>query len=394
MRVLITERQLNSLVKEINLGRWIKGLVKKPMKFSSPNTLKMGKINKLVGNSSDSLLKKFGQPQLNNIENVLKKLGDAKTIKSARGGEFPISQLKYVLDSVANGSKTIDDVKKFLPEKLADGTPFREVFVQNLSKKTTTQNIVKEIPIHIQNIGKLSDSLRSKYGEGAKKIEDLLLYAINTSSEQNGKFIKSMDGQLVPTNSITSIIDGLSKGSLKSDEVLKYLPEKLTNGTSFKSRIEKFFPSNKQIKNIRKVDFDDIVNQFRFPNCRQGACPEINSLVNQMVSKVPNVKFQPSKVKVNQQSVQNFIGRDGQPTLRNVIEVEMENGQKIIMYSSSGSNVGTTGKKFGEWFAIPGWGADGMYLKTDPSNALTKGGNQYLTNLAKFLETYGPESLG
>jgi len=398
MRVLIKEEQLINLIEninEINLGRLMRDLGKPSLKDGVSVLNKLSKIKKFVSSNNLNSLNKFGPESLKNIENILSKVGDSKVIKSVKGGEYPISQIQYVLDSVASGSKKIDDVKKFLPEKLADGTPFREVFVQNLSNKMPVQNVVKEIPDYIQNIGKLSDSLSSKIGsQSSKKIEDLLLYSINKSSSQNGKFIQTLDGQLIPTNSVTSIIDGLSKGVLKPEDVLKYLPEKLADGTSFRDRVENILPLNKQVKKIKQVGFDDIVNNFTFKNCRQGYCPEINNYLNQMVSKIPNTKFNPSNVKVTQQSIENIIGRDGLPAKRNIVELQLENNQKIIMYSSSGSNVGTTGKKAGEWFVIPGWGDDGMYLKTQESIDLTKGGNQYMTDMAKFLELNGVSALG
>lgn len=404
MKVLIKEEQLINLIEninEINLGRLMRGLAKSSLKGSVSgldklaNVVKLSKVKKFVSPNNLNSLNKFGPESLKNIENVLSKVGDSKVIKSASGVDYPISQIQTVLDGVLSGTKSIDDVKKFLPEKLADGTPFREVFVQNLSKKMPVKNVVKEIPDYIQNIGKLSDSLSSKIGsESTKKMEDLLLYSINKSSSQNGKFIKTLDGQLIPTNSVTSIIDGLSKGALKPDDVLKYLPEKLADGTSFRARVVNILSLKKQLKQIKQVGFDDIKNKFTYKNCIQGNCPDIDNYLDQMVSKVPNTKFNPSSVEVIQQSIDNVIGKDGLPTVRNIIEVKLENNQKIIMYSSSGSNVETTGKKAGEWFVIPGWGEDGLYLKTDPSIALTKGGNQYLTSMAKYLEKYGPENLG
>ena len=294
MKVLIKEEQLINLIEtinEINLGRLMRGLAKSSLKGSVSgldklaNVVKLSKVKKFVSPNNLNSLNKFGPESLKNIENVLSKVGDSKVIKSAKGGEYPVSQIQHVLDSVVSGSKTIDDVKKYLPEKLADGTPFREVFVQNLSKKMPVQNVVKEIPDYIQNIGKLSDSLSSKIGsEGTKKIEDLLLHSINKSSSQNGKFIKTLDGQLIPTNSVTSIIDGLSKGTLNPDDVLKHLPEKLADGTSFRARVVNILPLKKQVKQIKQVGFDDIVDNFTFKNCRQGRCPEIDSYLNQMVS--------------------------------------------------------------------------------------------------------------
>ena len=94
---------------------------------------------------------------------------------------------------------------------------------------------------------------------------------------------------------------------------------------------------------------------------------------------------------------------------RDLIEVQIQNGQTIIFYRSAGSNVATTGKKAGEWFIIPGFMDNCLTLiketntysvfnnwfaKTGESVALTKGGNNYLTEMAQFLEKNGIEGLG
>lgn len=100
--------------------------------------------------------------------------------------------------------------------------------------------------------------------------------------------------------------------------------------------------------------------------------------------------------------------REGDVSGRKVIEVALPNNQNVVMYRSSGANVATTGKKAGEWFIIPAWG-DGViledprqglvyikqwFIKTQESINLAKGGNRYITDLARFLETNGPEMLG
>jgi hypothetical protein len=123
------------------------------------------------------------------------------------------------------------------------------------------------------------------------------------------------------------------------------------------------------------------------------------SNLDRRINNISNKSFNPSKVNVISQS--NVSGRE-------IIEVQIENGEKIIFYKSSGSNVGTTGKQKGEWFVIPGFMDncisvkketntfrvfDNWFCKTDESIALTKGGNSYLTQMAKFLENNGVEAL-
>ena len=105
--------------------------------------------------------------------------------------------------------------------------------------------------------------------------------------------------------------------------------------------------------------------------------------------------FDPSKVKITGSPV-SFYGRE-------VIEVELEGGIKTLFYKSTGQNVATTGKKAGEWFVIPGFCAHefeesgvkevrSWFMKTTSTVAMTKGGNEYLTQMAKLLEKEGPDA--
>lgn len=107
-------------------------------------------------------------------------------------------------------------------------------------------------------------------------------------------------------------------------------------------------------------------------------------LLTPTLSKLKNLAFKPSNVKVLKKS--NVAGRE-------VLEVEIENGQKLLMYKSSGANSKTTGKQAGEWFIIPGFSPSGFFIKSDKTVNLTKGGNKYLTDMAQFLEKNGADGL-
>lgn len=111
---------------------------------------------------------------------------------------------------------------------------------------------------------------------------------------------------------------------------------------------------------------------------------EAMKLLTPKLSKLDTLTFNPSNVKILKKS--NVAGRE-------VLEVEIENGQKILMYKSTGSNVGTTGKNAGEWFIIPGFSPSGWFIKTKETINLTKGGNKYLTDMSKFLEKNGADGL-
>lgn len=175
---------------------------------------------------------------------------------------------------------------------------------------------------------------------------------------------------------------------------IKSLLNKIT-GKAGKEGLEK------SMVNVAEADFLKS-NQFGIPSeyAKLGVGPDsplIRSYFseNAMNLLLPKIKglpkqFNPSKVNVLKKTI---IGADSKAP-REAIEVTLENNSTVIFYKSSGSNLGTTGKKAGEWFVIPGIGPDGWFVKTKETINLSKGGNPYLTEMAQFLEKNGAESLG
>jgi len=145
---------------------------------------------------------------------------------------------------------------------------------------------------------------------------------------------------------------------------------------------------------VKPLAYDAFQKTFTIKGCVNSNFCDTKTLIAGLLSKIPVSKFDPSKVKVLNKSTQNFIGRDGLPTSREFIEVQLENGNKTIFYKSSGSNTSTTGKEAGEWFAFPGFAENGWVIKNPESVALTKGGNEYLTEMAQFLFKNGADGLG
>ena len=138
-------------------------------------------------------------------------------------------------------------------------------------------------------------------------------------------------------------------------------------------------------KVTKEVSGDVLQRNFTLPNCTNSNFCDTTNIVKRLFTVAPVDKvFNPSKVKVLQKS--NIAGRE-------VIETELENGQKVLFYKSSGQNVGTTGKESGEWFVIPGFAENGWFIKTHETIALTKGGDKYLTDMANFLKKNGSEGL-
>lgn len=166
---------------------------------------------------------------------------------------------------------------------------------------------------------------------------------------------------------------------------------------SFTTRIRKILAPLKNVgskegaeqlgkKGVKEVAGGAFQKMFTIKNCENMRLCNTKVIFQNFSKKLPaNIPFNPAKVKVLQRT--NVAGRE-------VAEVQLENGSKVLFYKSSGANVGTTGKKAGEWFAIPGFAKDGWFVKTTESVALTKGGNKYLTSMANQLGKNGLESLG
>jgi hypothetical protein len=138
-------------------------------------------------------------------------------------------------------------------------------------------------------------------------------------------------------------------------------------------------------KTTKEVSGNILQTNFTLKNCNSSNFCDTQNIIKRLFTVAPTDKiFNPSKIKVIQKS--NVAGRE-------VIETQLENGQKVLFYKSSGQNVGTTGKEAGEWFIIPGFAKNGWFVKTKETIALTKGGNKYLTEMSQFLQKNGVEGL-
>lgn len=140
-------------------------------------------------------------------------------------------------------------------------------------------------------------------------------------------------------------------------------------------------------KIIKNVDGGVLKKLFTIKGCENMRLCDSSKFVRELSKNLPNPNtiFNPSKIKVLQKS--NVAGRE-------VAELQLENGSKVLFYKSSGANVATTGKNVGEWVAIPGFAKDGWFIKTTESIAITKGGNKYATSLSMYIQKNGVDSLG
>jgi hypothetical protein len=237
--------------------------------------------------------------------------------------------------------------------------------------------------------------------DAVKSFDDLFIKAIKPGNtiEQKGKlYLISMNSETppIPLEYVEELLLNVANGRLRREEVLKYFPSKLADGkTDFRmvmdDLLKKKKPNNANIipKNTVKT-LSPIEKKYIFKGCKSHTdCPQYNSIRNEFINKLPksNTKFAPEQVKVVEGPFTDPVGRE-------IIVVKMPNGEEIIWNSSSGSNVLTTGKEKGTWSVIPGFAENGWFIKTPELVKLTRGGNQYLTDMATFLEKNGVNRLG
>lgn len=104
-------------------------------------------LSKLLKNSGDDLVKTFSDDAVRQIDNLLVKAlsnplnvginsNGQQFLKSLRGSEVKMSVIQGVLNTVSAGGN-IDELAGLLPSKLADGTDFRTIIMNQLSKGTS-----------------------------------------------------------------------------------------------------------------------------------------------------------------------------------------------------------------------------------------------------------------
>lgn len=252
-----------------------------------------------------------------------------------------------------------------------------------------------------QTLGKLfsnlyDDIFRNFTDDAIIGFDKLFAGVINRTNavEQGGKLflISAREGSsAIPMSTIEELLLNVSKGKLQPEEVAKYLPEKLKDGTEFRKKMFELMKSkvSKELGQEASRITHPIIKKYVVKGCfSRFFCPRSNELKNLLKSRLPSssLEFDPQKIRIIEGPINDEIGRE-------IMTVEMPNGEKLIWNSSSGSNIKTTGKEKGTWSVIPGFAEDGWFIKDDELIALTRGGNKYLTDMANYLEKNGSHSI-
>ena len=357
-------------------------------------TEEIRRINSLISiNNSSDLIKESVGPGKGIFDEVIP--GGAKT-----------------LDNMSKLSKTYDDLFDY-SKRMSDLVPSKNIddFIDLVGKQYNTKTVAPDmLKAFIANDPILNHDLM----EAAAKIAEERV----TSLMKNLSFVEVFNKAGLPDvpKSIKQILSYPVDESTKSyitaglDSIEDFIIKNqyLKNSTEGKEILDQIVGKRQQIKDfdtfkpVKPLDrFDQSgFNDFKSnwtktevkDNTDQNAFNVIRGEISEVIKGLPQ-EFDPSKVQLGRVNSYSFIQQDESTKwlpverTRTQIEVTLPNGKKTLMYSSSGANEGTTGKKAGEWFWIPGFAQSGWYIKTGETVAITKGGNKYLTDFAKYLET-------
>lgn len=125
-------------------------------------------LRKLLGSNFDDIMKSYGDDVTRSLDDVLGKAfskpgnvvtkGADQYLKSASGVEIHVNIIKGGLDQVAKGKLSPEDVLKYLPRQLADGTDFRIVFQKAFDQRQAALNVAGRQTALKPLAGVMSDS--------------------------------------------------------------------------------------------------------------------------------------------------------------------------------------------------------------------------------------------
>lgn len=279
----------------------------------------------------------------------------------------------------------------------------------NLFRNFSNEGIEVKKLVNEQSVGRYlakifktggDDAVRTlvkNYSDDAvRNFEIAIQKAFNTKgnwvAKEGENFLLSASGVEIPFSTIETLIKGLNSGVYDVNKVASYLPRNLADGSEFrKIFIDNF--SNKLTQGVEKSGSKalsmsslggSIESRYTFDLLSVNYKNLLNDLIRK-TNKLNNFKFNPKDLKIV--ASENISGRE-------VLEIKLPTGDNILWYRSSGSNVGPTGKETGEWFAIAGFSENivgnlpkGWFIKDNLSIQLSKGGNQYITDMSNWFKS-------
>lgn len=129
----------------------------------------------------------------NSLNFIVKENGEA-FIKSLTGTELPIKMLDHGIDAVISGKMTAEELSKYLPRQVADGTPFREVLDLSLKQRKNVSKIAaKETAGNVKILDNVTDDL-NLFGEWMTTVKNNTDISAHKIIEDTINLGKKLDG--------------------------------------------------------------------------------------------------------------------------------------------------------------------------------------------------------
>lgn len=362
-------------------------------------------------------------------------LTEVKRIKQIMGLSILLegnifSETSTIFTKIINGS-SINDFseieKKIVNNFITESTELQNLGIKSINDllsdsgskiliKTLKSSKNKIVGSMKKTLNKyIADSL-AKTNSNINRIPELKTIMLNTPT-QDGTLLSLL--QKIENNGVEYykpqtlvILSGeIKKLKLKyenSPSIVKYFTdvEKVIDDsihfkqTDFEKQIDDVINSSDNLipNNVSNLtnQFEGIVGKYYKNLDQEYSGPQLSE-ITQMITKLDNttrnLDFDLNKIKLIGQQVQNN---------RLVYEFQYQDGTTFLMYKSTGSNVDSTGKEQGTWWALPGFAnlinytnakgefvtrTNGWFIKDNMSLGLVQGDNQFLTKMKQFLES-------
>jgi hypothetical protein len=330
------------------------------------------------------------------IDDIIKKLlgvSDESTQTILKGNSDELGQYSSSLKAIVGGSGkgTVSDIISFLSKEglgstddaIATWIKSQPEIMNQIARNS--DDIMKQASQIVFGKLKLANIFDQ---ESIEAINELLTISLNKNRVDT--IIKEIDDVL-------STLRGLrGRGSNTNiEDLIKQFEDRKKLVQNYKSSMNAS-PMVKSTDNVVPTQFEGVVAKY-YKNIDQEfsgpQLPEITQMITRLDNVTRNLDFDTSKIKLIGQKIQNN---------RLVYEFQHQDGPTFLMYKSTGSNVDSTGKEQGTWWALPGFAnivnyttpegklvprINGWFIKDDKSLGLVQGNNPFLTNMKQFLES-------
>lgn len=156
-------------------------------------------LSKFLGSAGDDLIRTFGKESVESFSTLLSRSLNSRTLstfkngkqylKSASGSELDVDHIEIILKKVSNGDMSVEKASTYLPRQLADGTNFRDVFLNSFKTKVnnkygqaaSSSAYAKSLPSWVSSKWLVTTNTNSNIAKLFEKLHKLKNYRFNPS---------------------------------------------------------------------------------------------------------------------------------------------------------------------------------------------------------------------